>query len=95
VDYLIKLVKEDSKILEVPYRLLYSIIRDELLVLRRTLLDLLDKGFIQASSLPTRSLVLFVRKPRGRLRFCVDYRALNAIIKKDQYLLLLIKETLN
>jgi hypothetical protein len=46
VDYLIKLVKEDSKILEVLYGLLYSITRDELLVLRRTLLDLLDKGFI-------------------------------------------------
>jgi hypothetical protein len=81
VDYLIKLVKEDSKILEVLYGLLYSITRDELLVLRRTLLDLLDKGFIRVSSLPTRSLVLFVRKPRGRLRFYVDYRALNAIMK--------------
>jgi hypothetical protein len=95
VDHSIELVKEDSKILEVPYGLLYSITRDELLVLRRTLLDLLDKGFIRASSLPTRSLVLFVRKPRGRLRFCVDYRALNAIMKKNRYLLLLIKETLN
>jgi hypothetical protein len=83
VDYLIELVKEDSKILEVPYGPLYSIIRDELLVLRRTLLDLLDKGFIRVSSSPTRSLVLFVRKPRGRLRFYVDYRALNAIMKKD------------
>jgi hypothetical protein len=58
-------------------------IRDELLVLRRTLLDLLDKGFIRASSSPARSLVLFVRKPGGRLRFYVDYRALNAIMKKD------------
>jgi hypothetical protein len=83
VDYSIKLVKEDSKTLEVPYRLLYSMIRDELLILRQNLLDLLDKGFIQVSSLPTRSLVLFVQKPRGRLRFYIDYRALNAIIKKD------------
>jgi hypothetical protein len=46
VDYLIELVKEDGKTLEVPYGLLYSMTRDELLVLRRTLLDLLDKGFI-------------------------------------------------
>jgi hypothetical protein len=46
VDHLIKLVKEDGKTPEVLYGLLYSITRDELLVLRRTLLDLLDKGFI-------------------------------------------------
>jgi hypothetical protein len=95
VDYLIELVKEDGKIPEVPYGLLYFITRDELLILRRTLLDLLDKGFIRVSSSLTGSLVLFVRKPRGRLRFCVDYRALNAIMKKDRYLLPLIKETLN
>jgi hypothetical protein len=83
VDYSIELVKEDGKILEVPYGPLYSMTRDELLVLRRTLLDLLDKGFIRVSSSPAGSLVLFVRKPRGGLRFCVDYRALNAIMKKD------------
>jgi hypothetical protein len=83
VDHSIELVKEDGKTPEVPYGPLYSMTRDELLVLRRTLLDLLDKGFIRVSSSPTGSLVLFVRKPRGGLRFCVDYRALNAIMKKD------------
>ncbi|KAG0158414.1 hypothetical protein PDIDSM_5928 [Penicillium digitatum] len=41
------------------------------------------------------SPVLFVKKPGGGLRFCVDYRALNAITVKDRYPLPLTKETLN
>jgi len=69
--------------------------RDELLVLRRTLTELLDKGFIRASASPASSPVLFVRKPGGGLRFCVDYRALNKITKKDRYPLPLIREILN
>lgn len=68
--------------------------RDELLVLRKTLSDHLDKGWIRASSSPGGAPVLFVKKPGGGLRFCVDYRALNAITKKDRYPLPLIKETL-
>jgi hypothetical protein len=55
----------------------------------------LKKGFIHPSSSPTASPVLFVKKPGGGLRFCVDYRALNAISVKDRYPLPLVKETLN
>jgi hypothetical protein len=68
--------------------------RDELLVLRKTLTDLLDKGFIRVSNSLIAALVLFVKKPRGGLRFYIDYRGLNRITKKDRYLLLLIYETL-
>ena len=28
---------------------------------------------------------MFVRKPDGSLHFCIDYRALNYITKKDRY----------
>ena len=69
--------------------------REELLVLRKTLHDLLDRGFIQASSSAASAPVLFVRKPGGGIRFCVDYRALNAITERDRYPLPLIAETLN
>lgn len=55
---------------------------------------MLDKGFIRASSSPASASVPFVRKPGGGLRFCVDYRRLNAITKKDRYPLPLIEETL-
>ena len=68
--------------------------RNELLVLRKTLTNLLDKEFIRVSNSPAAAPVLFVRKPGGGLRFCVDYRKLNAITKKDRYPLPLIKETL-
>jgi len=46
---------------------------EELIVLYKTLIELLDKNFIRASSLLASALVLFVRKPGGRLRFYIDY----------------------
>ncbi|KAM4060442.1 reverse transcriptase (RNA-dependent DNA polymerase) [Hirsutella rhossiliensis] len=76
----------DDKEKEPPWGPLYGMSREELI--------LLDKGFIRASSSPASAPVLFVRKPGGGLRFCVDYRGLNAITKKDRYPLPLIEETL-
>ena len=67
--------------------------REELLVLRKTLTELLDKNFIRVSQSPAAAPVLFAKKPGGGLRFCVDYRALNAITQKDRYPLPLIRET--
>ena len=68
--------------------------RDKLLILRKTLNKLLNKGFIRTNHSPVRAPVLFVKK-KGGLRFCVNYRGLNDIIRKDRYPLLFIKETLN
>ena len=94
VDHSIELVPENGKTPEVPWGPLYNMSRDELLVLRKTLTELLDKGFIRVSSSSAAAPVLFVRKPGGGLRFCVDYRGLNKITKKDRYPLPLIYETL-
>jgi hypothetical protein len=69
--------------------------REELLALRQELTSLLDCGFIRVSRSSAAVPVLFVKKPGGGLRFCVDYRALNSILEKDRYLLLLIAETLS
>ncbi len=69
-------------------------LRDKLLVLRKTLTELLDKGFIRVSNSPAAAPILFTRKPGGGLRFCVDYRALNKLTRKDRYPLPLIQETL-
>jgi transposase InsO family protein len=77
-----------------PWGSLYSMSREELFVLRKILTDLLDKGFIRASSSEAAAPILFVKKPGGGIRFCCDYRALNAITRKDRYPLPLISETL-
>jgi len=74
---------------------LYDMSQDELRVLKKYLEDNLVKGFIQASSSPAASSVLFVKKPSEELRFCVDYRGLNAMTVKNRYPLPLIRETLD
>ena len=58
-------------------------------------LDLyLAKGFIQASSVSYLFPILFVKKPGRGIEVCVDHQRLNAITKKNQYSIPLIKETL-
>ncbi|KAG6998160.1 Transposon Tf2-6 polyprotein [Fusarium oxysporum f. sp. conglutinans] len=80
---------------KLPFGPLYGMSREELTALREWLNENLRKGFIRPSSSPVASPVLFVKKPGGGLRFCVDYRALNNITVKDRYPLPLIKESLN
>lgn len=94
VDHEIRLEKVDGQEPKVPWGPLYNMSRDELLVLRKTLTEFLDKGFIRVSNSPASAPILFVRKPGGGLRFCVDYRGLNKITRKDRYPLPLIYETL-
>ena len=77
-----------------PYGPLYGMNKEELLYLRKTLTDLLDKNFIRVSQSPAAAPVLLVRKPGGGVRFCVDYRGLNELSVKDRYPLPLIHETL-
>jgi hypothetical protein len=54
----------------------------------------LSKGFITPSKAPYSSPVLFALKANGDLRFCVDYRKLNAITKRNRYPLPLIEEVI-
>jgi hypothetical protein len=68
--------------------------KDELLVLRKSLNDLQEKGYIRPSISEAAASVLFVQKPGGGLRFYYDYQALNVITKLDRYPLPLIPETL-
>jgi hypothetical protein len=77
------------------YGPLYSMSENELKVLRKYLIEHLNKGFIRPSSSPVSSPVIFVKKPGGGLRFCVDYRKLNEITIKNRYPIPLIQETLN
>ncbi|KAI1004094.1 hypothetical protein K3495_g4113 [Podosphaera aphanis] len=94
LDHAINLKLENRKPLSPPWGPLYNISREELLVLRKTLTDLANKGWTRPSNSPAAAPVLFATKPSGGLRFCVDYRGLNAITIPDRYTLPLFKETL-
>ena len=47
--------------------------------------DMLEAGVVQESSSPWASPIVLVKKKDGSLRFCVDYRRLNAITRKDVF----------
>lgn len=79
---------------QVGYTPLRRMSDEELREVKKHLDDNLGKGFIVASAAGIASPILFVRKPNGGLRFCVDYRKLNSLTKKDRYPLPLIDETL-
>jgi hypothetical protein len=68
--------------------------KEKLLMLHKTLTELLNKQFIQVSNSFAAASVLFVQKSEGELQFCVNYCDLNWITQKNHYLLSLIYETL-
>ena len=69
--------------------------RNELLMLQKYLQNNFKKEFIKFSSFFVVASMLFVKKLDEDLRFCVDYRDLNAISLKNRYSLSLFREILN
>jgi len=56
--------------------------------------EMLRHGIIEQAASPWASNVVLVKKKDGSLRFCVDYRRLNAVTYKDSHLLPLIDNCL-
>ena len=56
--------------------------------------EMLENNIIQPSFSPWSSRIVLVKKKDGKLRFCIDYRGLNSITKKDVYPLPRIDDSL-
>jgi hypothetical protein len=77
------------------YRLIYSLLKKELIALREYLKKNQKKGFIRPLIANASYSILFILKSGGKLRLYVDYHHLNEIIIKNQYALLLISKLHN
>jgi len=75
------IVKESSPIKQVPRRIPFRM-REEV---NGIIEDMRKQGVIEESQSPWVSPAVLVRKKDGTIRFCVDYRKLNAVTKKDSY----------
>ena len=89
-----KIVTGDATpIRKAPYKTPFAL-RDEM---NRQVQKMLDKGVISPSQSPWSSPVVLVPKKSGngvpKYRFCVDFRALNAVTKYDSYPLPRFEET--
>ena len=70
---------------ETPSKAPYRLSQKELEELKSQLDELLTEGYIRQSKSPYSASILFVDKKDGKLRLCVDYRALNKVTVKNSY----------
>ena len=82
---------ESKPISQIPYRAGYK----ERQVIEEHVKKMLDDGIIKDSKSPWASPVVLVNKKDGSIRFCVDYRKLNAVTSKDVYPIPRIDDSLN
>ena len=93
-DHKIELLKDKDLASDLGHSALRGMSTPQLEFVKKFLEEHLKKGFIEASSAPCSSPILLAKKPDGGIRFCVDYRKLNSLTKKDAYPLPLIAETI-
>ncbi len=61
--------------------------------IKKYLIKYLNKEFISLSFVSYALLILFAKKKDESLRFYVNYKKINALIKRNRYSLSLINET--
>ena len=92
-DHKLKFINEADKI-KLSRSRIYFISSSKLKQVKKYLNEHLKKDFIVLSQVSFVSLILFAKKLNNDLRFCIDYRRLNQIIKRNRYLISLIDEVL-
>lgn len=70
---------------EPPNEAPYQLNQTELQELKNQCTKLLKRGYIRHSKSPFGASVLFVSKKDGQMRMCINYRALNKVIVKNNY----------
>ena len=88
-----KFVEEANKIALFKNRI-YSILKYKFEQIKKYLNEHLKKNFIISNYASFALFILFIKKSNEELRFCVDYRKLNVIIKRNRYFISLINEIL-
>ena len=81
-EHIIELLPEQDEPFKERFR---RIALHEVEEVHQHLQEMLDGGAICPSQLPWCKAVVLVRKKDGTLRFCIDFRCLNAHMKKDSY----------
>ncbi|UPX20316.1 uncharacterized protein EKO05_0010552 [Ascochyta rabiei] len=85
-------IKAGAKVPNLP---IYNLSRRELDILREYLEAAQEKGWIRPSKSPAGAPILFVPKPDGTMRLCVDYWGLNKITIKNRYPIPLVSEMMD
>ena len=73
---------------------IYSILKHKLEQVKKYLNEHLNKEFIVSNYILFALFVLFIEKLNEKLRFCVDCKKFNVIIKRNRSFILLINESL-
>ena len=87
-----KIPTGESPPIRQPLRRIPPFRRDEA---KKLLKEMLDRQVIQPSTSPWASPIVLVKKKDGSLRFCVDYRKVNTVTRKDAYPLPRVDDTLD
>ncbi|MBW0519297.1 hypothetical protein O181_059012 [Austropuccinia psidii MF-1] len=78
-----------------PVGVIYSFSNQDSDTLRAYISENVEKGFIWPSSSSTGAPILFVKNKDGGLCLCVDYHKLNAVTRKNKYLVCPMNQLLN